>query len=55
MSRAPADGLGWADCLDWTLWSSALGIYSAAGRYIIEYIFFVVFSVRSSYLFHSQG
>ncbi|KAF2763545.1 hypothetical protein EJ05DRAFT_472443 [Pseudovirgaria hyperparasitica] len=34
-----------SQCHDWHPWSSALGVRSAGGGYIIEYIFFVVFSV----------
>lgn len=35
----------YAQCQDWTPWSSALHVRSNAGQYIVEYIFFVVFSV----------
>ncbi|KAL0263077.1 chloride channel [Diplodia seriata] len=34
-----------AQCADWHPWSSALGATSKAGSYIVEYLFFVVFSV----------
>ncbi|KAJ9639426.1 chloride channel [Coniosporium tulheliwenetii] len=32
-------------CHDWTPWSSALGVNSKAGSWIVEYIFFVVLSI----------
>jgi hypothetical protein len=32
-------------CHDWNSWGSAMGIGSVGGRYIVEYIFFVLFSV----------
>ncbi|KAJ6090464.1 hypothetical protein N7486_009279 [Penicillium sp. IBT 16267x] len=32
-------------CMDWTPWGSALGSSSVGGKYTIEYIFFIVFSV----------
>ncbi|KAF2112732.1 chloride channel [Lophiotrema nucula] len=35
----------YSQCHDWHPWSHALGVTSAGGSYIIEYIFFVVFSV----------
>ncbi|KAG8531460.1 uncharacterized protein KY384_003089 [Bacidia gigantensis] len=35
----------WAQCQGWTSWSRALHISSAAGAFIIEYLFFFVFSV----------
>ncbi|CAI6337276.1 unnamed protein product [Periconia digitata] len=34
-----------SQCHDWHPWSSALGIKSTGGGWIVEYIFFVVFSV----------
>lgn len=34
-----------SQCHDWNFWSSALGVTSSAGSWIIEYIFFVGFSV----------
>ncbi|KAL1985067.1 hypothetical protein VTN96DRAFT_8302 [Rasamsonia emersonii] len=34
-----------SQCIGWTSWSRALGINSAGGAYVVEYIFFVVFSV----------
>ena len=33
-----------AQCQDWTPWRSALGIGSSGGGYIVEYIFFILFS-----------
>jgi len=35
-----------AKCLGWKPWAAALGISSRAGKWIIEYFFFVMFSVR---------
>ncbi|USP77474.1 hypothetical protein yc1106_04748 [Curvularia clavata] len=32
-------------CHDWNSWGSAMGIGSAGGRYVVEYIFFILFSV----------
>jgi hypothetical protein len=34
-----------AQCEGWMFWSQALGIESAGGGYIVEYIFFIMFSV----------
>lgn len=33
------------ECHDWSTWGGAMGIGSAGGRWIVEYIFFVLFSV----------
>jgi len=38
-----------AQCQGWLFWSQALGIESAGGGYIVEYIFFIMFSVSSGY------
>lgn len=35
----------WSQCSDWVRWSDALHIRNAAGSYIMEYIFFISFSV----------
>jgi chloride channel 3/4/5 len=35
----------WAQCQGWTSWSNALHVGSTAGQYIVEYIFFVLYSV----------
>lgn len=35
----------YSQCKDWHPWSSALGIHSVGGSWVVEYIFFVVFSV----------
>ncbi|KAF2736207.1 hypothetical protein EJ04DRAFT_575525 [Polyplosphaeria fusca] len=35
----------YSQCADWHPWSKALGINSVGGGWIVEYIFFVVFSV----------
>jgi len=32
-------------CHDWNSWGAAMGIESVGGRYVVEYIFFVLFSV----------
>lgn len=37
--------LDMSECLDWTPWRNALGVASKAGGYIVEYIFFVLYSV----------
>lgn len=37
----------YSQCSDWHPWSSALGIHSVGGGWIVEYIFFVLFSVCS--------
>jgi len=34
-----------AQCQDWNLWSSALHVRSSAGRYVVEYIFYILYSV----------
>ncbi|KAK5030526.1 chloride channel [Exophiala sideris] len=34
-----------SQCQDWTPWPSALGVRSLGGGYVINYIFFIVFSV----------
>lgn len=36
-----------AECADWTTWSTAMGVGNPGGSYIIEYIFFVLFSVST--------
>lgn len=36
---------GWAQCLDWTPWSTAWNVTGAAAGYIIEYISFILLSV----------
>jgi len=36
---------GAAECHDWHPWGNALGVKSVAGVWVVEYIFFVVFSV----------
>ena len=35
-----------AECADWNTWAAAMGVGNKAGSYIIEYIFFILFSVR---------
>lgn len=35
----------WAQCQDWTPWGQALRIHSEAGKYISEYLLFILFSV----------
>ncbi|KAL8778195.1 MAG: hypothetical protein Q9203_004221 [Teloschistes exilis] len=34
----------WSQCQGWTPWGAALRVKSAAGMYIVEYIFFVLYS-----------
>jgi chloride channel 3/4/5 len=34
-----------AQCRDWVPWSLALHVTSAAGKWFIEYVFFIMFSV----------
>lgn len=36
-----------AQCLGWRPWAAALNISSVAGKWIIEYLFFIIFSVCS--------
>lgn len=33
-------------CLGWTSWGEAFGIHSGGGKWFIEYLFFIIFSVR---------
>ncbi|KZF21614.1 hypothetical protein L228DRAFT_256268 [Xylona heveae TC161] len=35
----------WSQCQEWTPWSDALHVGNRAGGYIVEYIFFILFSV----------
>lgn len=35
----------WSQCQDWVPWSKALHVTSSAGKWIIEYIFFILYSV----------
>ncbi|MCJ1310580.1 hypothetical protein MMC25_004245 [Agyrium rufum] len=35
----------WAQCSDWTLWSTALSLKSNVARYMVEYLFFICYSV----------
>jgi chloride channel 3/4/5 len=41
--------LEWSQCQGWTSWSTALHVTSKGGSFIIEYIFFVIYSVCSPY------
>lgn len=34
-----------AQCMGWRPWAAAVGISSAAGKWVLEYLFFVLFSV----------
>lgn len=36
---------GLSDCVDWTFWGDALRIGVVGGRFVVEYIFFVLLSV----------
>lgn len=35
-------------CLGWKTWSDSLGVHSTGGKWFLEYIFFLLFSVRNS-------
>jgi chloride channel 3/4/5 len=35
----------WSKCQDWVPWSAALHITSSGGKWIVEYIFFILYSV----------
>jgi chloride channel 3/4/5 len=35
----------WSQCSDWVPWSVALHVTSTAGKWFVEYIFFIIFSV----------
>ncbi|KAI9702488.1 MAG: hypothetical protein M1836_000968 [Candelina mexicana] len=35
----------WSQCQDWTPWSDALRVRSTGGKYITEYIFYVIYSI----------
>lgn len=35
-----------SECHDWHPWGNALGIGPVGGKWVVEYIFFVLFSVR---------
>jgi hypothetical protein len=39
-----------SECIDWTPWRKALGIVSSGGGYVVEYIFFILYSVCVLYL-----
>ena len=43
-----------SQCQDWTPWSTALQVRPIAGQYIVEYIFFIIFSV-CPYPYHSRN
>ncbi|KAL4876078.1 chloride channel [Aspergillus karnatakaensis] len=34
-----------SDCMDWTTWGKAVGTNSSSGAYVIEYIFYTLYSV----------
>jgi hypothetical protein len=36
-----------SECIGWEPWRSALGITSAGGGFVVEYIFFILFSVSA--------
>ncbi|KAI9841029.1 MAG: hypothetical protein M1837_001059 [Sclerophora amabilis] len=44
-AETSANKIEWSQCQDWTSWSSALHVQSRGGKYLIEYIFFVAYSV----------
>lgn len=35
----------WSQCQEWVPWSKALHVTSGAGKWIVEYIFFITYSV----------
>ena len=37
-----------AQCQDWTPWRDALKIQSLGGAYVVEYIFFILYSVSTT-------
>lgn len=41
------DILDLAQCQGWRTWGDALHVKSSAGQYILEYIIFVLYSVRT--------
>lgn len=41
-----------SECVGWVPWRAALGISSSGGGYVMEYIFFVMFSVRAIFLLY---
>lgn len=45
----------YSQCHDWHPWSNALGINSKGGGWIVEYIFFVIFSVCPRHLQMEHG
>ncbi|KAL5872519.1 chloride channel [Pyricularia oryzae] len=42
----------WSKCVGWRPWAAALGIASAGGKWIIEYFFFILFSVTFALCAH---
>ena len=38
----------YAECADWRTWATAMGMGNKVGSYIVEYIFFIIFSVGAS-------
>ncbi|KAM4055315.1 voltage gated chloride channel domain-containing protein [Hirsutella rhossiliensis] len=38
-----------SNCLGWKYWSDALGVHGGGGKWVIEYFFFLVFSVTLAY------
>jgi chloride channel 3/4/5 len=41
-------------CHDWSPWGSAMGITNTGGRWVVEYIFFILFSVGATLLIISN-
>lgn len=35
-----------SNCLGWKYWSDALGVHGGGGKWLVEYVFFLIFSVR---------
>ena len=38
----------YAECADWRTWATAMDVGNKVGSYVIEYVFFIVFSVSSA-------
>jgi chloride channel 3/4/5 len=39
----------YSECHDWRTWATAMGVGNKVGSYIIEYFFFICFSVRTAF------
>lgn len=43
-----------SQCLDWTPWRKALGVSSSGGGFTVEYIFYILYSVRFPFDFVTE-